>query len=50
MTKQQAMTILQGLTAEQRALLAYLLPMIEAARPRTDKGTRGKPPERRCSN
>lgn len=48
MTKQQAMGILLKLTAEQRALLASLLPMIEAARPRAQ--TRGKPPERRCSN
>lgn len=32
MTKQEALTILEGLTDEQRALLAALLPWITAAR------------------
>lgn len=42
MTQQQAMDILRTLTVEQQRLLAVLLPMIEAARP--------KPPGGGCSN
>ena len=52
MTKQQALEILSGLSEQQRVLLASLLPLIEAARPRAHEDARSEPPERRpmCSN